>query len=250
MLNKREKGKGESILHTYCEIRAERTVGRIFADLCGCGRGSLTIEAALVLPLFLFACLALLSVMDMLTHYMDTEIKLYQTARAAAVYGYAAGGKGNGQEDWIRLKLVYPLRGYGGRFAKSLLLENHVNVHIFNGYGGDEIGEKSREDIYVYITGGSEVYHRRRDCKHLNVSVQAVSRAGAAACRNKDGGKYYPCRYCSRGISHAPADSPKVYITDYGVLYHTRIDCPDLKRRVSVVRLSEAGGRRACRDCG
>lgn len=251
MSERSKKKKGESILHRYCIIRAEKPIGRIFAPLCDHCKGSLTIEAALVLPLFLFAALALLSVMDMLTHFMDTEMKLYQTARSAAVYGYAAGNTTAGRQgDWIRLKLVYPVSGYGGRFARTLMLENHVNVHIFNGYGSDEIGEKSGEEIYVYITSDSEVYHRRRDCKHLNVSVQAVSTASVKGRRNQDGGKFYLCRYCGRGMTEGEGLPAEVYITDYGTLYHARIDCPDLKRTVAVVSLSEAEGRRPCKDCG
>ena len=240
-----EKRKGFCILRKKTLIRAGHSSGKLLWTPAFHKRGSLTIEAALILPLFLFACLAVLSVMDMLTHFMDTELKLYQTARSAAVYGY-----GVTNEDWIRLKLVYPVKGFGGRFSKTLLLENHVNVHVFNGYSGDDPVWEEESDVYVYVTSDSEVYHRQRSCKHLNVSVRQVSGSSVGNLRNEDGGKYYKCSYCARAVSSQEALSGSVFVTDYGRLYHTRIDCPDLKRTVHAVKLSEVGGRRPCKDCG
>ena len=240
--------KGDCILQKRLRDRARWCPYGISPHPGFSGRGSLSIEAALILPLFLFAALSLLSVMQMLTKYMDTQLKLYETARCAAVYGYAAAQGDLQTGDWIRLDLVYPARGRGGRFARTVLLENHVNVHVFNGYSGDDPAAIKQREEYVYITKDSEVYHRRRDCRHLKVSIRAVSGSRVSGERNTEGGRFYRCRYCSRGI---PADyGGTVYVTDYGRLYHTRINCPDLKRTVSVIPLSQAGGRRPCKDCG
>ncbi len=236
--------KGECILQRSKTKRAGSFFARVFPYFAA--RGSMTIEAALVMPLFLFAVLSILSVMDMIRIYEETELKLYRTARDAAVFGYAAEG-GN---DWVRLSLVYPAKGRGAMFAKTLLLENHVNVHVFCGYTGDD-GQMSKErDRYVYVTEGSEVYHTRRSCSHLNVSVRAVSYSGVGGLRNEDGSRFHLCRYCGRGMSEKDLSGTQVYVTDYGGLYHTRVNCPDLKRTVYVVLLSEVSGKRPCRDCG
>lgn len=51
--------------------------------------GSLTIEAALVIPIFLFAIIAVLSFTDILRLQMKTDSAMAQCAKELAVYGYA-----------------------------------------------------------------------------------------------------------------------------------------------------------------
>ncbi len=215
--------------------------------------GSMTIEAAMVLPLFLFAMMSFLSVMRMLQKSMETELKLYQTARNAAVYSAAVkeGTEGN-DGDWVRLKLVYPVSGQAaGPFQKTLLLENHVNVHIFNGYSGDFAeGSDEQKEEYVYVTETGQVYHRSRNCSHLNISVRSVHGAGLGSERSADGSKYYRCPYCSRGFSAGEVETMELFVTDYGNRYHTRLDCPGLKRTIRLIPISQVGGRRPCSSCG
>ncbi len=207
--------------------------------------GSLTVEAAMVAPLFLFFCISLISVMDMLRIYMHTEMKLYSAARDLAV-----ASAGAGEDDMIRLSLVYPVTSMGTPryFQKMLVLENHVAVHAFNGYSGNDLSWNRGEEEYVYVTQDSEVYHRQRSCKHLNVSVTAVTRDNVSKERNLDGSKYRACPYCKKVFPNS--DGNNVYITDYGNRYHTMADCPDLKRSVTRIPISQTGGRRPCRDCG
>ncbi len=215
--------------------------------------GSMTIEAAMVLPLFLFAMMSLLSVMRMLQKSMETELKLYQAARNAAVYSAAVKEGAEGSDgDWIRLKLVYPVSGQAaGPFQKTLLLENHVNVHIFNGYSGDsgEGGDEQKEE-YVYVTETGQVYHRSRECSHLNISVRSVRGSGLGGERSVDGSKYYRCPYCCKGFSSSDVGSMELFVTDYGDRYHTRLDCPGLKRTIRLIPISQVGGRRPCSRCG
>ena len=214
-------------------------------------KGSMTIEASLVIPLFLFAVICLLSLMEMLRVFMETEMKLYDTARELAVVSFTGSKKSTG-DDWIRLKLIYPVSSKSTLpcFSKTLLLENHVNVHIFNGYSKDQVrGEEDREQI-VYITSDSGVYHTRRSCRHLSVSITEVSAGSIGSARSLDGSRYYLCPYCGSGYSAEDLSGMRLFVSDYGDRYHTRRNCPHLKRTVYAVALSQAGGRRPCRDCG
>ena len=215
---------------------------------------SLTVEASLVMPLFLFAVIALLSLMDMVRTYMATEFKLYTTARDLAVYSYRekTDKSASPEEDWIRLKLVYPAKSRGGSlFAHTLLLENHVNVHIFNGWSGDPVLQTANAgEEYVYVTEEGDVYHRKRGCRHLHVTITEVPFGKASKARSKDGGKYYPCPYCAKGMKQGDSTGTVVYVPDYGNRYHTMKNCAHLKRTVSRIPLSQAGGRRPCRECG
>lgn len=209
-------------------------------------RGSMTVEAALVVPVFLIGCLMLLSIVLLMRDNMDRQLKLHKTAREMAVLAVSVQSS---QSDMIRLRRVYPAsltpKCPG---IQTILLENHCVVHKFNGYdaaNGDVTGES---EIYVYLTEHGTVYHRKRSCKHLNIDILPVSGKDVGAKRNKDGKIYYTCKKCLK-LTKEELKRTTVFITDYGVKYHTEITCPDLKRSLRVVLLSQAEGRAACKDC-
>lgn len=209
-------------------------------------RGSMTVEAALVVPLFLIGCLMLLSIVTITRDSMDRQLKLHKTAREMAVLASAVQSS---QSDVIRLRRVYPAsltpKCPG---IQTILLENHCVVHKFNGYdvsNGDVTGESK---VYVYLTEYGTVYHKKRSCKHLNIDILPVSGKDVDAKRNKDGKIYDMCKKCLK-LTRAELKQTTVFITDYGVKYHTEINCPDLKRSLRVVLLSQAEGRAACKDC-
>lgn len=191
-------------------------------------------------------CLMLLSIVTITQNYMDRQLKLHKTAREMAVL--AAGVQGS-QSDMIRLRRVYAAsltpKCPG---IQTILLENHCIVHKFNGYdaiNGDVTGESA---IYVFLTEHGSVYHRKRSCKHLNIDILPVSGRDVGAKRNKDGKIYDTCKKCLK-LTKEELKRTTVFITDYGVKYHTEINCPDLKRSLHVVLLSQAEGRAACKDC-
>lgn len=215
-------------------------------------RGSMTIEAAIVVPLFLFAAVVLLSIVDVMRISLDNEAKLHKLAREAVVYGYLADKAITGREgDYINLSLTYPValpvKAFG---LESVVVRNHSYGHIFNGYddkAGDRVGE-TRE--YVYITESGSVYHKKRSCSHLNISVMEISGKVVAGERNKDGSIYYACGDCVKDAGTSLQNRTKVYVTDYGVRYHLLINCSELKRTIEVVPLSETRGKTPCKDCG
>ena len=251
---KRQKGK---ILQTqfYYPVQSNNNLPkkicqrpfsvRFFRIWC-MDQGSMTVEAALVVPLFLIGCLMLLSIVTITQNYMDRQLKLHKTARETAVL--AAGVQGS-QSDMIRLRRVYSAsltpKCPG---IRTILLENHCIVHKFNGYdatNGDVTGESA---IYVFLTEHGSFYHRKRSCKHLNIDILPVSGKDVGAKRNKDRKIYDTCKKCLK-LTKEELKRTTVFITDYGVKYHTEINCPDLKRSLRVVLLSQAEGRAACKDC-
>ena len=102
-----------------------------------------------------------------------------------------------------------------------------------------------KEDVWVYVAETGTVYHQRRSCPYLDLSISKVSLESVARMRNKSGGKYTECNECGKKFS----GSAFVYITDYGDRYHYDLGCSGLKRTVYQIRLSETGGRRACSKC-
>lgn len=112
------------------------------------------------------------------------------------------------------------------------------------------IGNRSLEqdgdsdDEWVYITPYGTVYHRDRSCRYLDLNIRAVSRQSLVTLRNADGKIYRKCDSCGA------SKNGTVYVTDYGECYHSSLSCGGLKRTIYMVKLSQAGGRKACSKCG
>ncbi len=100
------------------------------------------------------------------------------------------------------------------------------------------------EDPMVYITKSGTVYHVNYGCTYLHPSIEVVNASEIENERNEHGSKYSPCEICGGsklgGI---------LYICKQGESYHSRINCPGLKRTIYTVPLSKVGGRSRCSKC-
>lgn len=215
-------------------------------------KASLTVEAALILPLFLLACLTLLSLIDVMRITTHKQIKQQEVLRNAAVYASLSSETVAGQAgDCITFDYVYaqelPVGGFG--FKKVLVRQRNM-VHLFVGYDdtkGDRIGATEE---YVYVTDYGKVYHTERSCQALGVSVKQVSGLDLYKKRNAEGKKYRACSSCAGGYTKKEIRQLTLYVTDYGVKYHVRANCSDLKRIVRTIKKEYAGGRSPCKLCG
>ena len=236
-------------------------------------RGSLTVEAALVLPAFMITLLTLASVLLMYLTAMRMQALLFTTASDMAMHiplgesytvssvrdgftksltdedvRFIDGGRDgievSGQVDdpeYIRLFVACDLVPLAGTGFFSIPFERSCIVHCMCGY---ENGFFPEETI-VYITEDSRVYHRNRNCSHIMLSIRETTSGEVTSLRNNSGGKYKPCESC-----HSSLSDERLYITTDGDRYHNSITCSGLKRTVRAVRLSEVGDRRPCSRCG
>ncbi len=254
----RQNNKKKGVLQTQSKIldyvtrfRCKTTKGDVACPLFY-GKGSLTVEAALILPLFLLASLTLLSFIDVIRFTNERQMQHQEWLRTGAVYAafpsYAAGGR---KGDDITLDYVYPAElPIGGFGLRKVLVRQKNRVHIFNGYDdsrGDCIG--ATENL-VYITKYGTVYHQKRSCPALNVSIEKVSGTDVGSRRNIDRKIYRKCKECAKGYSKQEIKKMFVYITESGIRYHVRINCHELTRTVQVIKISQAGRRLPCKLCG
>lgn len=242
-------------------------------------RGSMTLEAALVVPIFFFAMLALVYLLEMMSIRMTVHHALHSVGREIAQAAYTSpmisaygikqhmiqnigkerldksiivgGAEGldcsQSRSDWntavITLSVSYNLEIPVLMFRIPLdRQEDEVKVKGWTGYAAGEVGDQDRE--VVYVTDHGLVYHKDLSCTYLALSVRAVNREEMETLRNQSGGKYDACQYCK-----ADSGGNVCYVTDYGESYHTSLDCSRLKRNIYAVPLEEASMLGGCSKC-
>lgn len=211
-------------------------------SLCGLRKGSLTLESALVLPILLCAITALLY----LFAFTSAQARAYRTLNERAQVLAVTVGQAAEEDPYIRLYDYQTARlPFSSLFSGWRPVILRTSVRAWVGYTGESFGETAREEM-VYVTPDGQVYHRKRDCSYLNLTVKILPFSGLESARNQSGGKYYPCEYCIKGSGPGVT----VYITDHGTSYHSTRDCQGLKRTVMAIPYSEAAGMRCCSRCG
>lgn len=243
-------------------------------------KGYITVEACVVVPLFLFFMLAV----GRLVMLMFAEAHIHQSLAEAA--NYTAGycyleeklSAGTQTEGLINLAiLTKQFRTYLGDdpyveqtikngktgiilsikhdadnkkiFTVKAVFFASIQIPVLGNYYvrmTDVIKEKAfigyergeNKDRYVYVTPNESVYHSRRSCSHLSLSVSEI--------REGQKGDYSPCGFCGKDNSV----SGKFYIAKTGNVYHSRSDCSGLKRTIRRVSIENVGGLGPCQRCG
>lgn len=201
-------------------------------------RASLTIECALVLPLFLFACIILITFMGAIRLQTRTNLKLSNRARQLAV---------TGQDGWIDLyeekKFSFPVSMPG---ITSPLMICRARVRSWSGGSlASRAGSQSdrHDEPVVYVTDNRSVYHTHADCSHIDLTIFLSNTKDIKNLRNSDGSRYKACRGFPRNYSGP------VYASASGDYYYPSLDYASLKRHVSIVKKSECTGLSECSRC-
>lgn len=243
-------------------------------------KGSLTLEAAIVVPIFFFAMLCLAYLLEMMAIQTTMRNALYSAGKEAAKQAYSGtmltsgqlekqiirnigedklersvvyqGGNGidctNTRCNWstgvmqlsVRYQVKIPILMF--RIA-PLTCEEKLRVKGWTGYVSGMDDETKRDMVYVTDTG--IVYHQDADCTYLDMSIFSANVDDIEELRNKSGGKYYACESCGR----KETESKFRYITDYGTRYHTSLECKKIKRNIYAVSKEEAYGLGGCSKC-
>jgi len=205
-------------------------------------RGSMTVEAAIAVPLFLFFVANLLSVFLIFEQYSKNLSTLHQRARNLAILEHTI----NSGDEIVSLysyQAMSPLFEYVGFDKANTVVV--VKARKWTGY--DLLCGNSNYDVeeYVYVTEEGSVYHKSRDCKHLQISIDVIDEESICEQRNSSGGKYYPCEKCASGNS-----SGLVFYTKDGKKYHNSAGCSSLKRTIKTISIKDVGDKPPCKNCG
>lgn len=243
-------------------------------------QGSVTVEAAVTIPLFLFAVLCLVALLEIHAIRLSVAFAVQGAAKIAAEDMAAVPvfhsikfksdivsligaerlersmieGGSSGIHCWkswyepdrgvIHVETDYKIRlPFPEYTSLTMKCEESFLIKVWNGYEGN--GMERDDDQIVYVTETGSVYHTDYQCSYLQLSIHFVSCSGIDELRNEDGGKYHACGQCTQGGSMAG-----VYITDYGTKYHNSLNCSGLKRTIYSVKKGECHGMGACSKCG
>lgn len=242
-------------------------------------KGSVTIEAAFGIPLFLFAALCLIWLIEIQSIKISITAAAQSAAKSAAedtavipvlntiklksdivsligedrINRSIIRGGSSGISCWksyvspatgeMNIKVEYdimvPIPVIG---SPSASLEEEFTISSWNGRNNEQMGGENRE--IVYMTENGSVYHEDYNCSYLRLSLRYVPYEELGSIRNESGGRYHACEKCVIGSAMTG-----VYITENGNKYHNTLGCSGLKRTIYAVKRSETGGVGGCSRC-
>ena len=206
-------------------------------------KASLTVEGCLVLPIFLFFMITVMSMLVMTRQQSEEYQDMHQ--EALKKYGASVCSLPGSIIEVKRDYIQHPVTDYFP-FIK-VKVSDEIYMHSFTGYtGSGSLGIYGDPDEYVYITRSGTKYHRSPVCTHINIKPHAVNAQDIQNAGNRYGRKYKACSVCHPSISGI------LFVTDDGECYHCDSGCPALKRTVYMISLKEAieNGYSACSKCG
>lgn len=168
-------------------LPASRQKRSLFRDY----QGSMTAEASLAVPLFLFFMINILS-MTLFFHTFAQNLEtLHQQGRQLSMLAYVTGA----EDEMIqlvrpaRVKPVVPVLAYPGTNIVSCCY-----MRAWTGYDVERKFSGEEQEEYVYITENGTVYHRERNCTHLTLSIELAGKDEVGQLRNESGGNIIPVK--------------------------------------------------------
>lgn len=250
-----------------------------------CSRGSMTVEAAVVIPLILLFFLHLGSVMEMIRLHGKLEYALWQVGREVAVYGASGNeeeipdfaisylyvssriGQILGEEYLDTSPLTYGSKGLN--YLTSEYLEEEESIDIVITY---QVSPQITCFPFPYFRMASRYYGRAWTGYAVGEEMQQTtyvyvaqegevwhSRADCSYLKlhiyeanpnalwmlRNENGEKY--RACSRCADYPLGE--QVYLTEDGNRYHTVRSCPSLQRRVHAIVWQTDLPYRPCSRC-
>lgn len=242
-------------------------------------KGSVTIEAAFGIPLFLFAAVCLIWLLEIQSIKISMASAAQSAAKQAAeetavipvlntvklksdiisligeerIGRSIIKGGSSGISCWksyvssdtgemnitVEYEIMIPLPVMGSPSAR---MEEIFKISSWSGRSNERMGGENSE--IVYMTENGIVYHEDYNCSYLRLSLRYVPYENLDTIRNESGGRYHACEKCVVGSAMTG-----VYITDSGNKYHNSLGCSGLKRTIYAVKRSETGGAGGCSRC-
>lgn len=235
----------KSILSKFPK-RVSLSVSSFVKTRKGC-QGSMTVEASLVFPIFLFTVLNLLCVLDFVYLQSSMTAALHQTGKQLSIYGYAYDKSGLDLEEYPLSQALFSYtfvktnveNSIGKEYLESTVLK-YGSMGVY--YGSSKIMEEDRVDLVALydVTGLFSM-------KGLK-GIPIYSRFYGHIWNGYDVEK----------TLYTNEDDVYVFITKSGTVYHRNRNCTYLNPSIKAVyyediekKRNEGGGIfYACERCG
>lgn len=238
----------------------------------------MTIEAALTIPIFLFAVLCLIYLLEIQAIGFRVKAAAQEAGKQAAedILFVPVLNTYNLQQDIIenigseRLERSIIEGGSGGiqcwtsyynTVNEEIIVKVNYNIKLpvpsflnlgikkkvelkVKAWTGRAEYDNSEDEEIVYVTDTGVVYHSDYQCAYLQLSITFLPSSALIDVRNESGGIYQPCEKCVHGQAMAG-----VYITKYGTKYHNSLSCSGVKRSIRAVKKSAVAGMGGCVKC-
>ena len=243
---------------------------------------SMTVEAAVLLPLVMFFFLHIMGAIEMLRLHGKLSLALWECGNQLTVYSAMPGELeeripdiavsylyvGNrvkaflGKEYLENSPIVQGCRGLN--YLSSSYEEDCIDIGVTyqvmppislfpfgymrmvnRYYGRAWTGfDVEKELKYVYVTLYGAVWHETAECTHIFITIQDTDRNSIQWLRNVAGKKYTVCELC-----RDEETTETVYYTEQGTHYHNSRKCSSLTRYISAVLWQEDLPYRPCSRC-
>lgn len=242
-------------------------------------KASMTLEASLVLPFFLFASLSLISIIDVMKIKGCMDVAVAKVGNEIAVESYGGYVADIIEPFYIKIKLKEFLEENLNEkdyerllktvnvtdlsfFQEENIFSFQVDYSVTCGIGIPELvplklhttyyghnwrgyRKQNEKEKMVFVSDEASVYHTDKNCTYLNITIYKVLYRDINAYRNNSGGKYGTCNFCN-----SVKKGGMVYITREGENYHTVESCIGLTRSIHTVPLSTVSHKELCMRCG
>ena len=214
--------------------------------------GSMTVEAALLLPLFFFFFLHLAGVMEMLRLHGKLEAALWNTGNQMALYTHTlqemavdipdVGGLNYlrlecmDEEECVDIVVTYQVKPPVTIFPFGYRrMGNRYYARCWTGY---DVTQEDQGHRYVYVTPYGEVWHSTPECSYIYHEVKSVS------VDQIEKGTYELCEFCEE-----EPEGERVYVTREGKKYHRKSNCSAIYKDIMAIEWYEELPYRACSRC-
>lgn len=244
-----KKGKGIPARYSrfdYIELSMKEGRNRIYS---GMKKASMTIETALVLPLFLFAILSVMQFASLQIASSALLAGMQETAKEMAVYAYVQD-LGIGTGDSLAGDII------GGGLS-AIYAKGKIEELAGNAASGGTLHLLQSSFLVNDVIDIAGSYQRDHTFSVFPVKkVKAVLRARVRAWTGREGRSRKTSE--EHGTGEASSDGDTVYVAKTGTVYHKDPNCTHIKLSISCVDKASVGKRRnshgekyhACEHCG
>ncbi len=213
-------------------------------------KASITLETSLILPLFLFAMINLLSMLDIIRLYSNIEMVLHQAGKEMAVYAYAY--EKIVDSDNTVLDMIESI-GYSNLYVKEKLIKeldkNYLNSSpLVKGENGISLLQSQiMKDDMIDLVAEYKV-------KPVIGMIGFRQMPLINRCRMRSWTGYDN----TKGAGKAEDNDTIVYVAENGTVYHTNRSCTHLilsikktsLQKISTLRNENGGKYYPCEICG